>query len=223
MSFSARTVAFLAQLRDHNDRDWFRVNRAAYDEALMPEAKAFVVAMGHALAAHTSDLHAEPRVNGSLFRIHRDTRFSKDKRPYKDHLDMMFWVGDGRSRERPGYFFRLTPDRVHLGAGSHGLDKAELGRLRDAVAGGPGVALQALVEDLRGAGYEVGGQTYKRVPRGYDPNHERADLLRHSALFAASDTPHPPGLGGVGFVGWCDAHFRAVAPLLAWMREHVTD
>ncbi len=89
--------------------------------------------------------------------------------------------------------------------------------------GGPGVALQALVEDLRGAGYEVGGQTYKRVPRGYDPNHERADLLRHSALFAASDTPHPPGLGGVGFVGWCDAHFRAVAPLLAWMREHVTD
>ncbi len=222
MAFSARTLGFLAGLSEHNDRDWFTAHRADYDEALMAEAKAFVSAMGEALEAHTPDVHAEPRDNGSIFRINRDTRFSKDKRPYKDHLDMMFWVGEGRSRERPGFFFRLTTDKVHLGAGKHMLDKGELQRFRDAVAGPAGEELQGLVEGLRTAGYEVGNSHYKRVPRGYDADHPRADLLRFNALFAGADADHPVSLGDGGFVAWCDERFQATRPLLAWMVEHVT-
>lgn len=222
MAFSERSLRFLAGLSEHNDRDWFQAHRADYDEALMPEAKAFVTAMGEALAAHTPDVRAQPRVNGSIFRINRDTRFSKDKRPYKDHLDMMFWVGDGRSRERPGFFFRLTTERVHLGAGKHMLDKAELARFREAVAGAPGEELAGLVAELTGAGLEVGSSHYKRVPRGYDADHPRADLLRYNALFAAADAPHPPCLGDEGFVAWCDERFQATRGVLGWLVEHVT-
>ena len=217
MAFSDRTVAFLAELGDHNDRDWFAANRAVYDEALMPEAKAFVTAIGEALSAHTAEVHAEPRVNGSIFRINRDTRFSKDKRPYKDHLDMMFWVGEGRSRERPGFFFRLTRDRVHLGAGKHMLDKAELQRFREAVAGPAGERLASLVAELSAAGFEVGSSHYKRVPRGFDADHPRSGLLRYNALFAAADEAHPSCLAQNDFVAWCDRRFRATSGVLGWL------
>jgi uncharacterized protein (DUF2461 family) len=72
-------------------------------------------------------------VHGSIFAINRDTRFSADKMPYKTHLDLWFWQGPGPSRERPGYFFRLTPERLILGAGMHAFSDGALERYRRAV------------------------------------------------------------------------------------------
>ena len=68
----------------------------------------------------------EPRINGSLFRINRDIRFSKDKSPYKAHLDLWFWEGEHRGWESPGFFFRLTPTKLMLGAGMHQFPKEHL-------------------------------------------------------------------------------------------------
>jgi uncharacterized protein (DUF2461 family) len=79
-------------------------------------------------------LEAEARVNGSIFRINRDVRFTQDKRPYKDHLDLWFWEGD-RSSAVSGLFLRITSSRLTLGAGSHGSDRDRLAAYRDAVVG----------------------------------------------------------------------------------------
>src|SRR5689334_19383589 len=105
--FAPEALRFLADLRAHNEREWFHAHRAQYDSLLLEPSRDFVEAMGEELAPFAPDVNADPRVGGSIFRIARDTRFSKDKRPYKDHLDLWFWQGAGKSRERPGFWFRL--------------------------------------------------------------------------------------------------------------------
>ena len=96
-------------------------------------AKDFIAALQEPLASLSPELVAEPKVNGSIFRINRDIRFSKDKRPYKDHLDLWFWQGQ-RKGAISGLFFRLTEDQLILGAGAHGFDKERLAGYRTAIA-----------------------------------------------------------------------------------------
>ena len=96
---------------------------------------AFIEAIGALLAKFSPGIRAEPKIGGSMMRINRDIRFSKDKRPYKDHLDMMFRVGAAKTS--PGYWFRLTTKELILGAGMHMLDKSELERYRKAVDADP--------------------------------------------------------------------------------------
>ena len=92
--FELETFAFLRDLTLHNDRDWFTANRARYEEHYLAPALGFIEAVGPRLAAELpGDVRFEARVNGSLFRINRDVRFSRDKTPYKNHIDMWFWTG----------------------------------------------------------------------------------------------------------------------------------
>ena len=77
-------------------------------------------------------MHADSAVNKSIFRINRDTRFSKDKSPYKTYADMWFWIGDDR-KGSAGYFIRLVPDAVWVGGGAHWLSDPQLARYRAAV------------------------------------------------------------------------------------------
>ena len=156
-------------------------------------------------------------VGGSIFRVNRDTRFSKDKRPYKAHLDLWFWQG-AKSRDSPGYFFRLTPRMLYLGAGMHGFDRDLLDRYRDAVVDEMrGRQLAASIAAVTARGAELGGRTYKRVPRGLPADHERAPLLLHSGLYAGYEMPVPAEARGAAFVGFCADHFEHVRPLQEWL------
>jgi uncharacterized protein (TIGR02453 family) len=177
-----------------------------------------VLATGEELRAIGADVHADPRVHGSIFRINRDTRFSKDKRPYKDHLDLWFWEGEGPSRSCPGYWFRLAPERLILGAGRHRFGPLELERFRAAVADPKqGEALRRAADAVRTAGYELGGSHYKRVPAGFDVPPEREDLLRHAGLYAYSDGPVPPETHTAGFPRHCVERWLALKPVQDWL------
>jgi hypothetical protein len=132
-AFPTDTIAFLADLRAHNDKVWFDANRARYEAAYVEPATALVEAVAGDLDAIVPGIRADPRVLGSIFRIHRDTRFSTDKRPYKDHLDFWFWEGD-RKKAVSGLFLRVSPDGIVIGAGAHGFAKDRLARYRDAAA-----------------------------------------------------------------------------------------
>jgi len=111
--FPREGLEFLAGLAEDNSRAYFDAHRDIYEAALLAPAKAFVVALGEELRARVAPgLRAEPRVNGSILRINRDTRFTTDKRPYKEHLDFWFWEGDGPSRAYPGLFVRLRQPAV---------------------------------------------------------------------------------------------------------------
>ena len=217
--FPRDTVRFLAGLSESNDKAWFDGHRADYDAHVVAPAKAFVTALAPRLAKIDPAVHAEPRVNGSIMRIHRDTRFSKDKKPYKDHLDLWFWSGEEKGWDNSGFFFRLTPTKLMLGAGMHGFMPEVLARYRAAVLDArKGAALTRVVAKLRDAGHAVGGETYKKTPRGVDPDHPRASLLKHSGLHAGWEGKHPKELGSVAFLDFVIERFTAVAPLHAWLR-----
>ena len=217
--FSRETIAFLSGLSENNDKGWFEAHRAEYDSHYIAPAKAFVSAFGATLKSISPAIQAVPKVNGSIFRINRDVRFSKDKTPYKDHLDLWFWEGERKGWDKPGYFFRMTSTQVLLGTGMHKLDKAPLATFREHVADDVrGGELAAIIAKLKADGYGVGGSHYKRVPSGYAADHPRAELLKHNGFFAETTVPIPEEAFGPGFVDWCYERAAAMAPVHHWMR-----
>lgn len=218
--FPTGTKTFLKGLATHNDKAWFDAHRKDYDAYYVQSGCAFIQAMAGPLLALDEAVHAEPRINGSLMRINRDTRFSKDKRPYKDHLDIWFWTGARRGWDASGFFFRLTKDRLWAGAGMHAFPKEMLARYRQGVLDAKrGPELARVVSKLRKAGYTVADEHYKRVPQGVAADHPRADLLRHASLTATWQGPHPAQLGSAALVKVVAGHFKATAPLHRWLKE----
>jgi uncharacterized protein (TIGR02453 family) len=217
--FRTETVRFLAGLRAHNEKAWFDAHRDDYQRAFLAPAQAFIEVVAPRLRKIEPEVNAEPRVNGSIMRINRDIRFSKDKSPYKDHLDMWFWTGDRKGWDSSGFWFRLTPDRLMLGAGMHGFEPEALARYRKAVMDPKrGPALEKIVASLRKDGYDVGTESYKKVPAGVPADHPRAALLRHGGLHAGWEGKHPAALKKPAFVGFVADHFAAVAPIHRWLR-----
>jgi uncharacterized protein (TIGR02453 family) len=218
--FPRQGLRFLEDLLHNNERTWFQANRDTYEQKLLEPARDFVEALGAELAGAGVDAHADPRVGGSIMRINRDTRFSRDKRPYKTHLDLWFWQGSRPSRESPGFWFRLTPKQLILGAGMHRFERPLLERYRQAVVDKEhGRALTKAVRAVERAGYEVGGRNYKRVPAGFDAQHERAELLLHNGLYAGREFELPQEVHSAAFPRFCAKHYRKLAPLNAWLLE----
>lgn len=215
--FDRGALEFLSGLREHNTRDWFQAHRAEYEELVLEPARDFVVALGEELRQAVPDVSADPRVNGSIFRIARDTRFAKDKRPYKDHLDLWFWVGE--RRRGPGFWFRLTPDELVLGGGMHHFDPGQLERYRAAVVDDDrGGALLAEVGRLRTAGYAIGGERYRRMPRGFEAPVERAPLLLHEGVFGWVEFAPPPGEAfSSAFPRFCAERYGPLSGLVEWL------
>ena len=220
--FSERTLRFLRGLSENNNKPWFDAHREDYDEGIVEPAKAFVSALGTRLRKISKTVQFEPRINGSLFRINRDIRFSKDKRPYKDHLDLWFWHGKEKGWEMPGFWFRLTSDQLTLGAGMHGFEKATLDRYRKAVlAPKSGARLEKVISEVIGDGYEIGGALRKKVPRGFDAEHERAPLLLHEGLWATRTTKIPREVKSASFVTTCAEHYAKLWPIGRWILDEV--
>ena len=218
--FPREGLEFLEGLAADNTREYFDLHRDTYQSALLQPAKDFVVALGEELRERVSPaIRAEPRINGSILRINRDTRFSTDKRPYKEHVDFWFWEGDAPSRERPGLFVRLRPATVTLGAGMHQFEPPALANYRAAVAEeATGRALEHALMDATGVrGVTLGGLRYKRVPRGFDADHPRAALLRHSALYVSGDWKLPRSVSSPAFVGWTAEKLERMAPVERWL------
>jgi uncharacterized protein (TIGR02453 family) len=217
--FQKQTLRFLEGLRANNDKEWFEAHRADYEAHFLAPARAFAEALAPRLRKIDRDVVVEPRVNGSIMRINRDIRFSKDKSPYKDHLDLWFWTGDRKGWNSSGFFFRLTPERLILGAGMHHFEPEALARYRKAVLDPKrGAALAKLAESLRAAGYVVGEEAYKKVPAGAPADHPRAALLRHGGLHVGYDGKLPAALKTAGFVDFAAEHYAAIAPVHRWLR-----
>jgi uncharacterized protein (TIGR02453 family) len=221
-AFPSQTQAFLRDLAAHNERDWFDAHRDEYVAAYLEPAKAFVEAVAPALARIAPDVIAEPRVLGSIFRINRDTRFSADKRPYKEHLDLWFWEGERRAAQS-GFYLRVTPTHVAIGAGANHLDRGGLSHYRAAVCDDEaGPELVNIVAGLVHAGWELGEPRRQRPPRGWcaeDPDAE--PLLCHDGLFIARREPAELATDGERLVPACLEVWSALAPLHRWLVEHV--
>lgn len=221
--FPESGLRFLSDLADNNDREWWQANKKRYERDLLAPGKAFVAEVGDRLRSIRPAIQSEPKVNGAIFRMNRDTRFSKDKTPYKTHFDMMFFEGSGRTRECAGLFMRITPDVVMVGSGKHGFAGPELAAYRERVADDDkGGALVSAIAKAEERGYELGGSHYKRVPKDYPADHARAELLKHNALHVGREVaPPPPELQSAAFLDWTAAVLSDVVEIHGWVVDLV--
>ena len=215
--FPEAGISFLQGLQENNNKAWFEAHRTEYEEHLLEPARAFASEMADRLSALTG----EP-VEGKLFRIYRDVRFSKDKRPYKNHIGVAFGEAGREKRETPGFYFHLEPPTVMLGGGLHEFPKDYLEAYREVLADPVRAATaRGLTETLARDGYELWGKTYKRVPKGFDAADPSADLLLHGGLFAGITEPIPAEVHSSALLDHCEKHLKPVVPLVTWL-EGVT-
>lgn len=221
--FPRECVTFLEGLSANNSKEWFDAHRTDYDTHVLAPARAFIAAMGERLREIAPNVVADGRVNQSLFRLNRDVRFSKDKSPYKTHLGVWLWEGTRPRMECSGFYFHLEASTLMLGVGVYELTKPMLEAYREAVLDDKrGPALAAAIAEVEAmTGLEVGGQSYKRVPQGYDKDHERADLLRHGGLHVGKTEPIPDALFGPEIIEHCLATYRVMAPVHNWLRDMI--
>jgi uncharacterized protein (TIGR02453 family) len=220
--FPPETRAFLMGITAHNDKEWFTANRGLYDIGYVEVGRAFVEAMGPELEKISPGVRYEPKIGASLMRVNRDTRFSRDKRPYKDHLDLFFWHGERKGWTHPGFFLRLTGEDVWLGAGMHHFEGDLLTRYRDAVVDDrAGEALARAIAKVEAAGdYAIGSMPRKQVPRGYDKTHPRARYLLWEGLPAMGRMPLEDALAPA-FGATALTHFRNTWPIGKWLLDEV--
>ena len=171
--FTRDTLVFFRELAQNNEKPWFETNKERYEKSVMAPARSLVAVLGDRLTKVYPGINADARVNRSIFRIYRDTRFSRDKSPYKTHLGILLWEGPGKKMECPGFYVHVEAERIMLAGGLYMFSRDQLGPYRDAVTDpdfGPKLA-GALEKTLSATGAALGGGHYKRTPRGYDANH----------------------------------------------------
>ena len=187
--FQPEAIQFLVDLADNNSRDWFQPRKGEFERLLKEPLERLCTALDAEFRSRDIPLRADPAK--SPFRIYRDTRFSKDKSPYKTHLAASFgWAGDGaegsgrshsESVHASGGYFHLQPGEIYVGGGVWHPDPSWLKGFRDRVANRPD-ELRAIVdarEFVKAFGsISDDGESLKRVPPGYPADHPAADLLR---------------------------------------------
>lgn len=117
--FSRDTINFFKELRENNSKDWFEAHRSAFENEVMEPAKQFVLEMGGLLQQVRPEIYFEPKTDKSIFRLHRDVRFSKNKLPYKTHLAFLFWEGSKKKMENPAFYFHIEPEKIIIAAGMY--------------------------------------------------------------------------------------------------------
>jgi uncharacterized protein (TIGR02453 family) len=218
--FPPETLAFLSGIHAHNEKSWFDANRELYETGLVAPAREFVDTIGPRLKAIAPDVQYSAKVNGSLSRINRDIRFSKDKRPYKEHLGLWFWHGDKRQWDVPGFWFELTPRHVQLGVGMYMLQGEPLDAFRQSIIHPrSGKTLLAAIAALKGK-YEIGGRTRKLMPRGFDTDPDRREYLLFEGLYTHIELP-PETASKPKLVDICVKHYEAMWPVGKWLLDEV--
>lgn len=218
--FPKEGLKFLADLKANNNRDWFQENKHIFEQCLVSPSQAFVEALGPRLKIFSVGLAYDSRKDGrgSIMRIYRDIRFSKDKTPYYTYMRFHFWEGANK-KENPGVFIRLDEKGAGVHLGMFMFPKDFLNAYRDAVLDDKlGLQLVDVLEKLREAGaYEISSPHYKRVPRGYDAHHPRAKLLRQNTLYVSSPTIKKAVLTKPDFIDVCLDHVALMIPLHHWL------
>ncbi len=217
--FPRECVTFYTELARNNNKEWFLEHKSEFERYVMETARDFVYDMGNLLKEISPGIVADPRLDRSIFRHYRDTRFSKDKSPYKTHLGIFFWEGNRVKMDCPGYYFHLEPPSILLGVGNHCFSKPVLEQYRDSVVDQEqGPALRRAVNAVKSRGdYGIGEKHFKKTPRGYDPTHENAEFLLYKGLTAFVSDSIPEELYSRDILDYCFEKFRDMQPIHTWL------
>ena len=183
--FSADTLAFLAELAANNDRDWFNANKTRYEDLVKDAALRFISDFGPRLRKISPNFTAVPKTaRGSLMRIYRDTRFGKDKTPYKTNVGIRFPHARQRDVHAPGFYLHIEPGSHFVGVGAWRPEPDTLRAFRERIAADPAGWKKASRGKRFAEWFELGGESLKRPPKGFDPEHRYIEDLKRKDFIA---------------------------------------
>ncbi len=170
---------FLRELKRNNNRDWFTANKHRYISEVRDPLLEFIFRFGEPLGKISPHFIADARPNGgSLFRIYRDIRFTKNKEPYKTNAGIHFRHLEAKNVHAPGFYLHLEPGNCFAGAGIWRPDGKALKQIRGAIVVNPKEWLDIHSDKQFQATFEFSGEALKRPPRGYDPSHPQIEDLK---------------------------------------------
>ncbi len=211
--FTRATFAFLNDLKANNDRDWFAANKSRYEEHVKAAALRLIEDFGPHLHELSPHFQATPR---SLFRIHRDVRFSKDKSPYKTAIGVHFRHEHAKDAHAPGYYFHVAPGDVFLGCGIWHPPSDALRAIRERIVEDGAEWKRASRDRKLNDTFHLAGDSLKRAPKGFDAEHPLIEDLRRKDFIGVHETTQtfatardlPEGLA---------ERFRAGTPLMRFL------
>lgn len=183
--FTKSTFSFLGELAENNNRAWFEENKSRYESLVREPALDFIEAMEPALKIFAPGFRAEPRkVGGSLMRVFRDTRFSRDKTPYKTNIGIQFRHALGKDVHAPGFYVHLANDECFFAAGCWHPEPDALGKIRDLISRKPEKWFSARNDKKFTAQWALWGDCLTRPPRGYAADHIAIEDIKRKDFVA---------------------------------------
>jgi uncharacterized protein (TIGR02453 family) len=217
-TFPQKTVAFLKKLSKNNNREWFEANRDLYNSDFLEPCFQFVVEMGDKLQDIDPDIVAIPKIDKSIFRLHRDVRFSKDKTPYKTNAGLYFWNGKMKKMDASGFYFHLEPKLFGVGLGIYMFPPDLLKKYRDVISDSSSSKhLHQIVRSLEKKGFTIGGLKFKKTPKGYDANIAYPGYLLFDGLYAWYESDDFKKIGGGKSINFIYKIFKDMLPLHKWL------
>jgi uncharacterized protein (TIGR02453 family) len=220
--FPSDMFRFMAELKRNNDRDWFNENKSRYKSSVLAPMSSFIAAMDTKLAKVSDCFVADPRPNGgSMFRIYRDVRFSKDKSPYKEHIACHFRHMAGKDAHAPGFYMHFEEGDVFFGGGIWHPPTPELTRIRERISDEPEQWKRATrsVSFRRRFG-EISGESLKRPPKGFDADAPMIDDLKRKSFFAVQHVT-PARAKAKTFTKDVQSAFVALVPMMRFLTEAI--
>ena len=217
-AFPQAGLNFLKSLKRNNNRDWFQEHRTTYDESVKLPMLELIAALAKEFADFAPEIQVSPR---SLFRIYRDTRFSKDKTPFKTHVAASFSVKGLDRHEGAGFYFHIAPTELWIGGGIYRPPSDELRTVRDHIAANH-ERLKKIVEarHFKKLFGTLQGEQSSRMPRGYPADHPAEHYLRLKDVLAAREL-EPADSTKPKFLETLVESFRGMHPLIRFLNEPI--
>jgi uncharacterized protein (TIGR02453 family) len=183
------SIRLIDGLQANNKREWYQANKEQIEAALIEPAKELVLGVGRRLNAKVAGVVADPRIDRSIYRLHRDTRFSNDKRPYKDHLGLIWWQDYPEGKlESPCFYFHLTHTHWLWSVGCYRFSPPMLASFRQALLDEKKCnAFLKMTKKLSELGLVFNPPELKRTPLGFPDDHKAAEWFKYKGLYTWSE------------------------------------
>lgn len=219
LRFVPTLFEFLEELADNNNRPWFQTNKWRYEQEVLEPSLAFIRVFKPRLKKISRYfLAVDRRTGGSLLRVYRDTRFSRNENPYKTNVGIQFRHESARDIHAPGFYVHIAPDECFLAVGIWRPGSDALGQIRQSIIERPDLWGRARNDKKFRRYFQLAGGSLKRPPRGFPPDHRFVEDLKRTDLLGFHELSEKDVLGE-GFLDHVATCFAASRPFVRFLCE----
>ncbi len=214
--FPVEGIDFLKRLKKNNNREWFAKHKSEYEDFVRLPMQSLITSLKAPMAKLAPEIEINPK--RSIFRIYRDTRFSKNKTPYKTHVAAVFHL-KGRWQQSAGYYVHIEPGNIYVGGGIYMPDSNQLKLIRSAIAERTDefrIIVESKIFKKRFRTLE--GDKLLRAPLGYSPEHPMIEWLKSKSFYTGVEWQEKDGYSSK-FIDKIVVVYKELLPLIRFLSE----